>query len=278
MFSDIIRKKRIRAIAAVLSAVILALAILSAGTGFSPRRAYAKEESKVIYFCDNTLQGNPRQFNIFGSVGFRFEVPEGYKLDAFNILAAPTWGDQPNAGFTADIYAWESTYSQSISGAKLSSCSVSYHMDNHSIQLKFGYIPAGTYLIHIHAFTGPIGTWEYMALPAEYVSTWAFYQDGVEEIEYLPGTSINVTTDNDPHEITMAPATGTPDPDENQEEETPEPTPKATRGRITSEPDNDGHSSSKKGSSPLPGMIIAAVMIAATAAVIVIVSKRDKKK
>ena len=217
-------------------------------------------------------------FNSYSSVAFRFQVPDGYKLDTFTLLACPTWNVRDNAGFTARMYVWTGTYADTVSALPFTSTSVSHHMDNHHIDLTFDYVPAGTYLMVLSSFTDVIGTWEYMALPAEYVNTWAYYQDGIEEWDYLPGTKITVSTDKDPKEILIPTATPTREPEEEETvTEAPEETPHQTRERVTTVPTEAGTDANNKNPGLAAGLIIAAVLIAATAGVILFVVSRDKK-
>jgi len=271
-------KTRARRRSAILTAVSFILALLTV-TVLLPAGASAADEKDVL-FCDGTMQSNPRQFNSYRNVAFRFEVPEGYKLEQFFLLACPTWGDQPNSGFTADIYIWDGRYKSSVSELPFSSCRISNHKDNHRIDLSFGYVPAGQYLIVIHSFTGPIGSWEYMALPAEYVSTWAYYQDGIEETDYLPGTGIKISRDNDPKPVTVPPVTSAPTGggDDGNEVSTPSATPLPTRERITHEAGNESSVSGKGGKGGLiAGIAVAVLLIGATAAIIAVVALKDKK-
>ena len=264
---------------AILTAFSFILAVLTV-TVLLPARATAADE-KDILFCDGTLQGNPHQFNIYRNVAFRFEVPEGYKLEQFFLLACPTWGDQPNAGFTADIYIWDGTYKSSVSVLPFSSCSISNHRDNARIDLSFGYVPAGQYLIVIRSFTGPIGSWEYMALPAEYVNTWAYYQEGIEETDFLPGTGIKISRDKDPKPVTPPPVTSVPTDSGESGSETysPSETPHPTRERITQDPGKNSGSGTAKGVSGglIAGVIIAVLLVCGTAAAIAAVTVKDKK-
>ncbi len=278
---------RARVLSAVLAAVLLcaALSVLSVSGGIGVKagvvRAAGQPRQMEIFFCDGSNQGNPRMFNIFPNVGFRFVVPDGYKLDNFVILAAPTWGNQANAGFTADIFEWRGDYDKTLeAGPVAERCVISHHQDNHSITMTFGYVPAGAYLVHIHNITDAIGSWESMCLPEEYTFTWAFYEDGIENKEYLPGTKITVSRDSDPH--TPSRPTPTPVPDEHGDAtEEPEATEKAaglpTRERLTEAP--AAYSNIKKGSGGLwAGIIIAVTAVAVTAAVIVLVVRKDKQQ
>ena len=236
--------------------------------------AFAKGQIQID-FCDGTMISNPRQFSSFSSVGFRFEVPEGFKLDRFELLNCPTWGNQPNAGFTADIYKWQGSYSESVTGNPLAGCVVSGHQDNQSLEIVYDYIPAGQYLIHIHSFTDVIGTWEFMGLPDEYAGTWAYYEDGTENIDYLPGTRIIISEDLTPHEI--VPPTGIPVSPSEEPEETAGPTAAPQRERITQEPAAVIDAGGNDGSTVV--WLIAALAVAgATAAVILIIVRRDKKR
>lgn len=262
-------KKKILTLAAAILTAVLTLIALTA-VSFS--------ESRDIYYCDGTMQGNPRMFNSYSSVAFRFQVPDGYKLDTFTLLACPTWDVRDNAGFTARMYVWAGTYADTVSSVSFASTTVSHHVDNQRIDLTFDYVPAGTYLMVLSSFTDVIGTWEYMALPAEYVNTWAYYQDGIEEWEYLPGTKITVSTDKNPKEIVIPTATPTKGPDtEEVVTEAPEETPHQTRERITAEPTAATSDANKKNPGLAAGIIIAAVLTAATAGVILFVISRDKK-
>jgi hypothetical protein len=217
-------------------------------------------------------------FNAFSSVGFRIEVPDGYKLDEFIIIAAPTWGMQDNAGFTADIYEWRGSYNETLAAGPVAErCVVTNHVDNYGITLTFGYVPAGSYLIHIHHFTDNIGSWESICLPEEYTFTWAFYEDGLENKEYLPGTKIAVSRDRDPHTPAHATPTAIPSGDNTV---TPEPEATETdnvlpaRERLTEAP-AAGNTIKTRGGL-WAGIIVAAAAIAATAAVISVIARRDK--
>jgi len=262
----------------IITMILLAGALLLAC--MLPHGKAQADEETTISFCDGTNQGNPRQFSAYGSVGFRFEVPEGSQLVRFTVTAAPTWGTQNNAGFTADIYKWTGDYETTLEGGLISTCVISQHQDNHAINMSFGYIPAGTYLIHIHNFTDVIGTWEAIGFPAKYSSSWGYYQNGVEETSYLPGTAMTVTADSDPQEVTPY-VTPTANPDgevtEVPVEETPAPTePEKTRSRMTEAPVEVDTNESKAGL--IAGIAVGAVMIAGTVAAILIVSHRDRKK
>jgi hypothetical protein len=265
-------------VALSVAAAVLTAAGISAGRQ-GIVRADTQPEHMEIAFCDGTNQGNPRMFNTFSSVGFRFEVPDGYKLDNFVIIAAPTWGMQANAGFTADIYEWRGSYSETLAAGPVAErCVISNHVDNNGITLTFGYVPAGTYLIHIHHFTDNIGSWESMCLPEEYTFSWAFYEDGLENKDYLPGTKISVSRDRDPHTPARATPTATPGGDVTEETPEPEATEAShgqpTRERLTEAPSADNAVKNRGGL--WAGMIVAAVAVAATAAVITVIARRDK--
>lgn len=280
--------EHVRALTAAPAAVFLcaALAVLTVWGGLAGKaavvRAAGQPRQMEIFYCDGSNQGNPRMFNIFPNVGFRFVVPEGYKLDDFVILAAPTWGDQANAGFTADIYEWRGEYAETLdAGPVAERCVITHHQDNHSITMTFGYVPAGTYLVHIHSITDAIGSWESMCLPEEYTFTWAFYEAGIENTEYLPGTKIIISRDNDPH----TPSRPTPSPEPGAETgETPSPeatdsgsAAEPTRERLTEAPAAEVNT--KKGSGGLwAGITVAALAVAVTAAVIVLVARKDNQQ
>ena len=262
---------------AVICLFVCAFCFVCAFSGYVVSHA---EETETILFCDGTNQGNPLLFNSYQSVGFRFEVPEGYSLIDFTLIASPTWGTQANAGFTADLYAWSGNYDESLSSGKLASFTLTKHPDNAPAVLSFGYVPAGQYLINIHSFTGNIGTWESIGLPEKYTGTWGFYLNGIEEKSYLPGTSITVAADGEPAGITPLPETEPPVSDENSGNETPEPTetprPERTRNRITPTPGTDDGSDTGRGNGALAAGIITAVLAAAaTAGVIVFFKKKD---
>lgn len=274
--------------AAVLTVFSIALALILALSALIlyPTGNVNAAERITVDFCVGSSQGNPRMFTSYGSVGFRFEVPEGYSLERFVLLSCPTWGDQTNAGFTADIYPWQGSYNDSVTGFPLESCVVSQHRDNSSISLPFGYIPAGQYLIHIYGFTDVIGTWEFAGLPDEYAFTWAYYQNGIEEIDYLPGTQMVLIRDDDPH--TVLPRTPVPTLEPIVTEEGGESTggddidatdgPSKTRERITEEP---GKIDANNGNSGIGGIIagvaVAAVAVAATIITMGIIVRKDKK-
>ena len=263
------KKKILTLAAAILTAALMILSFTNA--------AHA-EDTKEIVFCDGSMQGNPRQFDVFSSVAFRFQVPEGWKLDQFTLLACPTWGERANSGFTAKIYVWDGEYASTVSALPFASDSISNHQDNHRIDLSFGYVPAGSYLIVISQFTDVIGTWEYMALPAEYVNTWAYYQNGIEEWDYLPGTKITVSKDKNPHEIVIPTATPVPEPTgDNIVTDAPEETPHQTRERISAEPTEAAVNAGGGNSGIIAGIIIAAVALAITAGIILFVVRRDKQ-
>ncbi|MBO5077470.1 MAG: hypothetical protein J5584_07760 [Clostridia bacterium] len=271
--------RRILTVLLAVALLSIGAAVLTAGAGRTGIvRADTQPEHMEILFCDGTNQGNPRMFNAFSSVGFRFEVPDGYKLDEFIIIAAPTWGMQDNAGFTADIYEWRGSYNETLAAGPVAErCVISNHVDNYGITLSFGYVPAGSYLIHIHHFTNNIGSWESICLPEEYTFTWAFYEDGLENKDYLPGTKISVSRDRDPHAPARATPTATPGGDD-----TVTPEPEATdadnlqpaRERLTEAP-SAGNTVKNRGGL-WAGIIVAAAAIAATAAVISVIARRDK--
>ena len=258
----------------VLSSLLLSAALFA---GAFSSRALA-DNKKKIDFCDGTLQSNPRPFTYYSSVGFRFEVPEGFKLDQFELLACPTWGDQANAGFTADIYPWKGSYKETVTGYPLGSCVISRHRDNAGIVLAYDYIPAGQYLIHIYRFTDTIGTWEFVGLPEEYASTWAYYQDGVEEIDYLPGTSMTVSFDKNPHEVFPRTPAPTEEPsDDGSEGEQATDVPARTRERITEEPKEAADEKRSGAGGIIAGTAVALLAVAATFVTIGIIVRKDKK-
>jgi hypothetical protein len=236
------------------------------------------DNKKKIDFCDGTMQSNPRPFNYYGSVGFRFEIPEGFKLDQFDLLACPTWGERANAGFTADIYPWKGSYKESVTGYPLDSCVITQHRDNAGITLTYDYVPAGEYLIHIYKFTDTIGTWEFVALPEQYASTWAYYQDGVEEIEYLPGTSMVVSFDKNPHEVYPRTPAPTEEPaGDGAEDEQATDVPVHTRERITEEPKEAADEKRSGAGGIIAGTAVALLAVAATLVTIGIIVRKDKK-
>ena len=165
------------------------------------------------------------------------------------------------------------------SSLAVSSCLITGHRDNAALDLSFGYIPAGTYLINIHGFTAPIGTWESIGFPAEYSSSWGYYENGAEVTDYLPGTAMTIARDGDPHKVTPY-VSPTIDPDaketETPEEQTPAPTgPEKTRSRMTEMPEPVEENTGKAGL--ILGTAAGAVMIAGTAAAMLTVSRKDRK-
>ena len=74
------------------------------------------ETSKPVTLALTSDRTNdPLNFSSSYSVGFRFVVPDGYKLDAFTVQQAPTWnGPTSGIGCTADIYRWIGDYDETI--------------------------------------------------------------------------------------------------------------------------------------------------------------------
>ena len=245
---------------------------------------------------------DPLNFSSSVSVGFRFVVPEGYKLNTFTVQQAPTWnGPTSGIGCTADIYRWTGDYDETIEADPIGEYVVEDHKDCMSMEIAFdSYVPAGTYLIELTEFTGNLGGWLATEIAPEFADTYCFYQNSYED-EKSVHVKMTVVVDNDPPAPTEVPPTKEPTqvPEETATPEPPTEAPtdapateaptEAPKDEPTKAPESDntanpaqngGEKGDVKKSGPSLGLIlgIAGGVIAVAAVIIgVAVSKKKKK-
>ena len=252
------------------------------------------EEKPVIMQLNNGNTSTPFNFSGHISVGYRFTIPEGYKLDTFTVVQSPTWnGPNTGIGLIASIYRWvNDDYEDTIDQDPLGVFEEEDHKDNANLIVSYDYIPAGEYLIELTEFTGNIGGWMAAQKTAEYEDMFHAYVDE-EEVDDSVLVKMSIVVDNDPPaptevptekptqaptEVpTEVPATEAPtDAPATDEPATDAPVATEKASDDTGDKDNKDETKSGANTGLIIGIIAAVVVVAAVAAVIII-SKKKKK-
>ncbi len=252
---------------------------------YTTKAAEAEVKPEIIELTEGA--GGPAyNFNGNKSVAFRFNVPEGKRLDHFTVIDSPTWnGPATGVGCTAQIYRWiKDDFDESIETEPLGEYIEEDHKDNANLDISFEeIIPAGDYLIVLTDFTGNIGGWGPQGVKADQEGKFMFFVNG-EEV-YPPSVKCKMTvieykepepteapqateapTDVPPTEAapTQAPATDVPATD----------APVATEA-ATKAPEG-GNDSKGPNTGLIAGVIAGVVVLAAVVAGVVIARKRKK--
>ncbi len=261
----------------------------------------AKPETYLLTTGSN---GAAYNFNGHMSIGFRFKIPEGYKLSNFIVVQSPTWnGPNEGIGLTASIYTWTGDdYEETIDNDPIAVYEEVDHKDNSNLVITYDYIPAGEYLIELTEFTGNIGGWMAPEINEKYADMFFPYVDE-EEVDTCVHVKMAVVVDDNPPEPTEVPtAKPTAEPTEVPTEApaTEAPTdvpatdvpatdiPATEAGNATENTaaatDNSGSSdtdtkeNNKSNTGLVVGIIIAAVAVCAIVAGILIAASKKKKK
>lgn len=240
----------------------------------------------------------PYNFNGHSSIGFRFNVPEGYKLNEFVIIQSPTWNGPGNGiGCIASIYQWVGDdYDESVDNDPLDVYEEENHKDCTNLTIEYEYIPAGDYVIELTDFTGNLGGWVATDVSADYADTFLFFVDAMEN-ELPVHVKMSVIPDDNPPEVTekptKAPATEAPTeaptevsteaPTEVPATDVPATQAPATDAPATQAPEategqGDVTPAEKKGGLPAGAIIgiVAGVVVVAAVVAGIIISKKKK--
>lgn len=235
--------------------------------------------------------GTPVCFSDYSSVAFTFKVEEGWRLNQFIVVNAPTW-DMIGAGLTARIYKWDKDYETTINGKCIDTCVIEDHINCTSMVVSFYYIPAGEYLIEFSDFELKIGGYDSTGVVPDQKDIFKYFTNGEIADTNPPQLKMVFEDDSIPPEITPAPTEApTPEPTEVPTEK-PTDEPAATDApEITDAPeasdgakatDNQADDPGKKTTDGknnkwlVPVIIIAAVVICAAAAGIIVAKKKKK--
>ena len=156
--------------------------------------------------------GAPVCFSDYGSVAFTFKVEEGWRLNQFIVVNAPTW-DMIGAGLTARIYKWDKDYETTLKGRCIDTCVIEDHINCTSMVVSFYYIPAGEYLIEFSDFELKIGGYDSTGVVSEQKDVFKYFIDGEPADSNPPQLKMVFEDDSVPPEITPAPTEApTPEP------------------------------------------------------------------
>ncbi|MBP5633016.1 MAG: hypothetical protein J6Y21_09690 [Clostridia bacterium] len=235
--------------------------------------------------------GTPVCFSDYNSVAFTFKVEEGWRLNQFIVVNAPTW-DMIGAGLTARIYKWDKDYETTLKGKCIDTCVIEDHINCTSMVVSFYYIPAGEYLIEFSDFELKIGGYDSTGVVPDQKDIFKYFTDGEIADTNPPQLKMVFEDDSIPPEITPAPTEApTPEPTEAPTEKpTEEPVatdapvttdaPEASdEAKVTDKPaEEPGEKTSEANNNKwvAPVIIIAAVVLCAAVAGIIIAKKKKK--
>lgn len=253
---------------------------------YTSKPAEENSEPVIIELTDG--QGGPA-FNFAGnqSVGFRFRVPEGMKLEQFTILGSPTWnGPATGVGLTANIYRWTNEdFDESMETDSLGEYFEVDHKDNANLDISFeDTITAGDYLIVLTDFTGNIGGWGpgSAGIKEDQQGIFQFFLNGTDSVPLVKcRMTVSEYKEPDPTEIPATdPPKATDEPvktDEQPATDVPDDPAQATDApKATDEPVKKDDTS-KNNTGLIIGIVAGAVVLAGVIAGIAVAAKKRKK-